>query len=200
LPSITPAIPELLCLDGDPHVASLLPQLRESFRVTTPESVDSAIEYLRRAPVRPDILVTDLKINGHDTLPLIAAAKELEHPPSILITTSDVNRVPDAIVAGGDAILLKPFDRNLLFARLSRLKRARAEGLRMRVEHAIAKSTHLRERSLAAVGQRMISMWPNQHCPHCGATPVTCFDFVSHRRAWYACLACKKVWIAKRLE
>jgi hypothetical protein len=29
---------------------------------------------------------------------------------------------------------------------------------------------------------------------------VTSFEFLSRRRAWYACLACRKVWIAPRQD
>ena len=197
---VEPQRPELLLLDADSDLVSCVPILRESFRVTSAPSIETAIEYLRRSPIGTDIVITDVTLNGHETLPMIAAAKQLQRPASILITTADVNRVPDALAAGGDAVLLKPFARNLLFARLSRLRRARTERLQTRAERAIAKSIHLRERSNAAIARETLQSWPNEHCPHCSATSVMCFDFVSHRRAWYACLACKKVWIAKRLD
>lgn len=200
VPLISPALPELLFLDGDPGVASFVPQLRESFHLTAPRSIELAIEYLRRSPINCDVVISDVTLNGSETLDVFRAAKQSQRPPAILVTTADVEHVPDALAAGGDAVLLKPFARNLLFSRLSRLRRARAEALQMRSERAIAKSIHLRDRTTAAIASQMLPSWPNQHCPHCSATSVTCFDFVSHRRAWYACLACKKVWIAKRLE
>ena len=38
------------------------------------------------------------------------------------------------------------------------------------------------------------------HCPYCSNQGVTSFEYASVRRAWYACVACKKVWIAKRQD
>jgi hypothetical protein len=42
--------------------------------------------------------------------------------------------------------------------------------------------------------------WPTAECPYCDHEGVTSFEYASHRRTWYACLACKKVWMAKRRD
>jgi len=120
-------------------------------------------------------------------------------PATVLVTTTDVEKIPDAILAGCDAVLLKPFAPNLLFARVGRLVRSRSTELRYRAVRQRAKSHHLHERSdllLAGTNQQ----WPNTHCPYCMHQGVTSFEFTSYRRAWYACLDCKKVWLAKRQE
>ena len=71
-------------------------------------------------------------------------------------------------------------------------------GLRARSAHLRNKGAHLAERvELLKLG--IIQEWPAASCPYC-AHPVTSFDYASLRRAWYACVQCKKVWLAKRLD
>jgi len=126
-------------------------------------------------------------------------AKSHPLPPQVLVTTSLTERVPDALAAGCDGVLLKPFAPNLLHARLGRLLRARSEALKNKARQNRLKAHHLGERSeLLLAGTNRV--WSNTDCPYCNHSGVTSFEFCSHRRAWYACLKCKKVWIAKRLE
>ena len=115
------------------------------------------------------------------------------------MTTSAAERVPDALVAGCDGVLLKPFAPNLLYARIGRLLRARTDALVSRARQQHLKALHLGERAdMLLSGSNRV--WPNTHCPYCNHAGVTSFEFCSHRRAWYACVECKKVWIAKRQE
>jgi hypothetical protein len=71
--------------------------------------------------------------------------------------------------------------------------------LRERAHQSSLRSAYLTDRS-----QELLSgtnrVWPNTQCPYCHRNGVTSFEFCSHRRAWYACLDCRKVWIAKRQE
>jgi CheY-like chemotaxis protein len=143
-------------------------------------------------------VISDVQVNGQETFGVFRAAKAAEFAPTILVTTAEVERVPDALISGGDAVLLKPFAPNLLFSRLGRLKQERAAMLVPR-DLASEKVHQLRERTSAALGGKLGMALPFDHCPHCNASPITSFDFVSHRRAWYACLGCKKVWIANHL-
>lgn len=177
--------PELLLLDGDPSVNIHVPLLRESFDVTAEVSFAAAAAYLRRRDSNCQFVVSDILANGVETFELFRTAKSLATPPTILVTTADIERVPDALISGGDEVLLKPFPPNLLFARLGRLKQERVS---------------LRARAVAGIDQGAGIQCPQGNCPYCNATPITSFDFVSHGRSWYACLACKKVWIAKRLD
>jgi DNA-binding response OmpR family regulator len=126
-------------------------------------------------------------------------AKASPQPSTVLVTTTRAERVPDALVAGCDGVLLKPFAPNLLFARVGRMLRAQSVALRLRAHQQLAKSAHLTERtSLLTAGTNQV--WPSTHCPYCQHDGVTSFDHASHRRDWYACLFCKKVWMAKRQE
>ena len=43
-------------------------------------------------------------------------------------------------------------------------------------------------------------VWPETRCPACERPGAVSFEFSSHRRAWYACLGCKAVWMGKRQE
>jgi DNA-binding response OmpR family regulator len=181
--------PEILLLDADALAGVHLTRLRQQYHVTLERSVTAAAEYLRRASSHWHFLISDIRASGDDTLPLFRTAKSLAVPPTILVTTADVERVPEALIWGGDAVLLKPFSPNLLFSRLGRLKQER-DARKQREAVSSLGNPHPHD-ALHTVGSLDV------HCPHCNAAGAVTFDFLSYRRAWYACLACKKAWIAK---
>ena len=196
--SVSPAqAPDLLLVDGASDTASYAAMLRGSYRVVTAASFDVAKQLLRRHP--PALVVTELDLPGADGVEICRQAKTLAVPPSVLVTTSNAERVPHALAAGCDGVLLKPFPPNLLFARVGRLVRARSEALRLRAHQQGLKTTHLADRSNSLLSGTN-RVWPNTHCPYCNHGGVTSYEFCSHRRSWYACLECKTVWIAKRQE
>ena len=188
---------DLLLVDASTDAAGLAAVLRGSYRVATTTSLDVARQFLRRQA--PGLVITELDLPGGDGVDVCREAKRLTVPPPVLVTTVNTDRVPDALVAGCDGVLLKPFAPNLLFARIGRLVRARSEMLRARARNQGLKTAHLADRSEALLGGTN-RIWPNTHCPYCNHGGATSFEFCSHRRAWFACLECKKVWIAKRLE
>lgn len=195
--SATPPLPELLIADTDQITAVYVSALRDKFHVTQVATAEGALRAFERVP--PAFVVSELALPDGGGEQVCRAAKALKVPATVLVTTAEVEQVPGAIEAGCDAVLLKPFAPNLLFARLGRLLRARATELRFRTLRQSAKAEHLRHRSellFAGTNQH----WPNTHCPYCLQEGVTSFEFTSYRRAWYACLECKKVWIAKRQE
>jgi DNA-binding response OmpR family regulator len=181
--------PEILLLDADALAGIHLTRLREQYHVTLERSVTAAAEYLRRASSNCHFLISDVRASGDETLPLFRTAKSLAVPPTILVTTADVERVPDALICGGDAVLLKPFSPNLLFSRLGRLKQER-DARKQREAVSSLRNPHPHD-----APHTVDSL--DVHCPHCNAAGAVTFDFLSYRRAWYACLACKKAWIAK---
>jgi DNA-binding response OmpR family regulator len=198
-PTLPSPPPDLLLVESEDNAVRYTSALREKFRVTHAVTVDAALRAIERTP--PALVVTELAVAGSGSggTAVCRAAKQLSVPATILVTTTEVERVPEAILAGCDAVLLKPFAPNLLFARVGRLVRARSTELRYRAVRQRAKSRHLQERTdllLAGTNQP----WPNTHCPYCAHQGVTSFEFTSYRRAWYACLECKKVWLAKRQE
>jgi DNA-binding response OmpR family regulator len=194
----TPA-PEMLFVDTTTAVKDLVPFLAERYRVTTVANVGAALTHLSRNT--PTLVATELDLGdaGGSGEDVCLRAKALPVPATVLVMTANVERVPAALSAGCDGVLLKPFAPNLLYARLGRLLRARTVELQLRAHRQVAKSAHLAERA-ELLAARTNQVWPSTHCAYCRHLGVTSFDFVSHRRAWYACLACRKVWIAKRRE
>ena len=200
--------PDLLLIEDEQATAALAPGLRASYTVAVTSTALTAKEYLRRA--KPLLVIAGLDVLNGDSRTICREAKLIDPPAAVLVTTANVDRVPDALDGGCDGVLLKPFAPNLLYARIGRLLRDRSaviltrnsreqsNALRSRAHDALAKSQHLLGRSAVFAGTNRT--WPNTHCPYCDHEGVTSFEFASHRRAWYACLSCRKVWLAKRQE
>jgi DNA-binding response OmpR family regulator len=178
-PAQTPSLSaDVLLLGLEAVTAKLAPILRSSYRVVVSSSVATARAFLGHNGWA--VIVLDLDLSDGAAIDLCRAAKALPKPPSVLVTTAQVERVPDALEARCDGVLLKPFAPNLLVARIGRLIRARSA------------PTH--------TGDGTNRFWPTSACAHCDAQGVTSFEFASHRRSWYACLQCKNVWLGKRQE
>lgn len=198
IPPVSPTPPaDLLLVDASPEAAAYAAVLRSSYRVATTTSTEVAKQFLHRHA--PALVVTELSGPGLDGVEICREAKSLTQPLPVLVTTTDAEPVPDALAVGCDGVLLKPFVPNLLSARIGRILRARSEMLRMRVREQNLHAAHLSDRAEALLAGTN-RVWPNTYCPYCNHGGVTSFEFCSHRRAWYACLECKKVWIAKRQE
>jgi DNA-binding response OmpR family regulator len=117
----------------------------------------------------------------------------------VLVITAAAQRAPSALTAGCDGILLKPFAPNLLHARIGRLLRARSVELHLAAQRDLAKAAHSTQQATRwRTGTN--ASWPDTICPKCEHPGATGFDHASHRRDWYACLACGHVWIAKRQQ
>jgi DNA-binding response OmpR family regulator len=203
------ANPELLLIEEEQLTAAVAPALRASFTVAVTATVGTAREYVWRA--KPAVVVAGLDVLNGDSLDILRDAKLLEPPAAVLVTTADVERVPEALAAGCDSVLLKPFAPNLLHARIGRLLRDRSkailarnhrehsDALLQRAHDVMAKAQHLvvRTESPFAGTNRV---WPNDSCPYCAHEGVTSFEYASRLRSWYACLNCRKVWLAKRQD
>jgi DNA-binding response OmpR family regulator len=148
--------------------------------VATREAARARLRSLQKA-----IVLTELDLPDGDGTELCAFAKTVSPTLLVLVTTSDAARVPRALSAGCDSVLLKPFAPNLLYARLGRLTRD------LQTRSAFPAAT-----LVAGTNQH----WPAINCPGCGGSGATSFDATSLRRAWYACLACEHVWVAKRQQ
>lgn len=193
----TVRLPQILVVDPD-SAASNYSALFDTttYGVNVTPNVPVAIEYIRRA--KPGLVVTELFPDGGG-IEVCRAAKAIAPAATVLVTTAHTAGVPDALTVGCDGILLKPFAPNLLMARVSRLLRERSNQLRLQAARSLGKAAHLSERAdLLKSGTNRV--WPNTQCPYCDHSGVTSFDFASMRRAWYACLDCRKVWVAKRQE
>jgi DNA-binding response OmpR family regulator len=146
--------------------------------VATREAARARVRSLEKA-----IVITELDLPDGDGTELCTWAKATSRRVLVLVTTGDAARVPRALLAGCDSVLLKPFAPNLLYARLGRLTRD------LQTRCAFPTST-------VSVGTNQ--HWPDVACPACARPGATSFDATSLRRAWYACVGCEHVWIAKR--
>ena len=184
---------DLLLVESEPMAAAHATLLRRAYCVLATADVKVAMRHLNEG-VTPALVVADIDDHGDAAIAICRAAKSLRTPATVLVTTSEPAVVPGALDAGCDAVLLKPFPANLFFARIGRLMRTRDEQLRIRGDGARERSA--RTQPLATTNRT----WLDTACPSCGHRGAVSFEFSSHRRSWYACLACKQVWIAKRQE
>ena len=86
---------------------SYLPMLRRHYEVTAVPSEEQAIRALRA--FQPTMVVTELTLPDGDGVSLCRESKAFNDAPSVLAITSTPERVPAALKAGCDAILMKPF-------------------------------------------------------------------------------------------
>jgi DNA-binding response OmpR family regulator len=162
----------------DPADAGLyLPALRTRFEVTVVETEGQALRALRA--FTPTLVVTELVLPEGDGVSICRQAKGFAAPPAVLALTSTPERVPDALAAGCDGVLVKPFAPNLLFVRIGLL-------LKQRAAARVPAGTNIARHTIT--------------CPACGRGGVVRFDVVSRDRAWYACVPCRKTWIGVSAE
>lgn len=187
-PALSPGVgslgrPGLLVIGSDPLAAlSSCGPLSHSHHVQRATTVAAALP--RMKTVQRAIVVTDLELSDGDWVQLCTAAKTSGRVVLVLVCTSDVRSVPRALRAGCDSVLVKPFAPNLFYARLGRLTR----DLELRASFPGA--------GLGGTNQEC----PGLVCPACQHSGAISFDATSLRRAWYACLSCEHVWIAKRQQ
>lgn len=172
LPAVTSASPgtrpDVLFIDDERVFASFVPMLRNRVTVTVMSAV-AARHFLQHA--RPALVIMDIDVGNGAAVEICRQAKSLTAPPAVLVITAAPGKVPDALEAGCDGVLLKPFEPNLFYQRVGRLRRAYSSGLG---------TNRLR---------------PDMGCPHCGHVGVTSFEFAALHREWYACLHCRQVWL-----
>ena len=177
----------------DPGAEALLPGLRSRFEVTAAASEEQAVRALRT--FRPSLVVTELALVDGDGVSVCRVAKACDaNPPSVLAMTAVPERVPDALIAGCDGVLVKPFPPNLLYTRISLLLRQRAKALNQRALWQRTRSAYLIEHSQSVMAGTNI-VCHDTGCPSCGQTGIINFDSAGRRRAWYACLPCRKSWL-----
>jgi CheY-like chemotaxis protein len=192
--AVASARPTVLWVDADHGDGACRTALEGHFRLLTTKIGDLALQFLHRTQKRPDVVIADLCLPDDGAYAICRAAKSLATPSIVLVPACDIERVPKALAAGCDGVLLKPFPPTLLITRLNQL---RALTLVARSIAAQAKSRHLNERTAHAI-DRTVQESPDTYCPDCYHHGVTSFEYARYGRAWYACLACEKVWLGPR--
>ena len=151
----------------------------------TARSTAEAIHLIERW--RPRVAAIDWDLPEFDGPAISAAARQIGST-AILVTTGMPHRAPSALKAGCHAVLLKPYAPNLIAARLGRLCREVPT-----MPAAIRAAAVLQQNGTNRT-------WPDVACPTCDKPGAVGFEFASHRRTWYACLACDSVWLGIRRE
>jgi CheY-like chemotaxis protein len=137
---------------------------------------------------RPRVVAIDWDLPDTFDGAVISGAARQAGFTAILATTATPERAPAALKAGCHALLLKPLSTNLIAARVGRLCRE-------------VPAVPAAARAAAALQQWGTNRtWPDMTCPTCAQQGPVGFEFSSHRRAWYACLACDAVWLGVRRE
>jgi DNA-binding NtrC family response regulator len=120
---------ELLVVDDDPSVGRVLVALlrQAGYEASHAPGAQAALAELTRRPY--DLVVTDLRMPGTDGLALLEVVKR-EHPEVPVIMLTAYGNVPTAVQAmraGADDFLLKPFDRDEVLATIARVLQMSAQ-------------------------------------------------------------------------
>jgi CheY-like chemotaxis protein len=152
----------------DPETAERhLPSLRTRYEVSVVSSADQAVRALRT--FRPTLVITELALHDGDGVDICRQSKSFgAFSPWVLATTAAHERVAEALLAGCDSVLLKPYAPALLHTRIGRLLRQQFP-------------TH--------------TLSSDSFCPSCGLGNVVGFDSSGQHRVWYSCLRCRNVWV-----
>ncbi len=112
----------ILVVDDDPHLLRLLDIRLQAagYAVDTAESGQAALARVEQSP--PDVVVTDLRMDGMDGLGLLRALQQRQPGLPVLLLTAH-GTIPDAVDAtrsGAVAFLTKPVDSDELLAEIER--------------------------------------------------------------------------------
>lgn len=165
-------LPVILLIDEARVLSEYVPFLGKRFEVRTASTRDQAIAQARQQ--RPSVVVLELALGPDNAMDVCRAVKSVSTQSRILVTTVDVDLVPDALEAGCDSVLLKPFAPNLLSARLGRL--VPDDHLSPAAITVLARSADLRQ-PCQLVDSGTNRYWPDTYCPHCEHKGTTSFDF-----------------------
>ncbi len=112
----------LLLVDDDPDLLRLLAiRLKASgYQVATATGAPQALSLI--AAERPDLVITDLRMDGMDGMALFAAIEQRFRGLPVIVLTAH-GTIPDAVAATQQGVfgyLTKPYDANALLAKIDR--------------------------------------------------------------------------------
>jgi DNA-binding response OmpR family regulator len=122
----------ILLVDDDPRSIKLMQIVlgHAGYRVLAAPDAETGLEILRQE--RPDLVMVDLLMPGTDGISFCRQARQIadqDAPGLVLFTAMAAPETrQQALQAGADEMLVKPFDRGELLDRLQRLLAARQRG------------------------------------------------------------------------
>jgi DNA-binding response OmpR family regulator len=174
----------ILFIDPD-GAQQYLDDLRRWFTVAVAGTANEGAQLL--AELRPALVIAELGLDDRDGVAICRAAKALHQSAAVLAIISIPEMAPDALNAGCDGILLKPFATNVLYALVGQWLRPHDAPVPL-------------PQSWPDVARGTTVVWPSVRCPHCRKGNCVSFDAISERRLWYACLHCRRVWVGPRID
>ncbi len=111
-----------LVVDDSSVIRKVARRIFEGFDFTVSEAEDGsqALESCRRQ--MPDIVLMDWHLPAMEGVDVVASLRKLDHgrQPKVLfcVSEADVAQIAKALRAGADEYILKPFDRELVEAKL----------------------------------------------------------------------------------
>jgi len=127
---MTPPAPLIAVIEDEDHLAQgLLFNLQaEGYRTHHEADGDAALAYLLAPPEKPSAVLLDCMLPGIDGFTIVRTLREAGvYTPVLLLTArSRPQDILEGIEAGADDYLPKPFDLNILLARLKSLLRRTA--------------------------------------------------------------------------
>ena len=131
------------------------------------EKGDAALAALMARTAAPDLLLTDLRMPGMDGLALLRAirARDLDLPVILLTGHGDIGHAVQAIRAGAEDFLEKPYDAAHLVAVVARALSARATRAEVgRLQQALAERAEVtilgQSRAIRALRDRIAALAP----------------------------------------
>lgn len=152
--------------DDADHLAALCDLLEAAgYQVTGFSSALAALPVL--SSDLPDLLITDLRMPGMDGLALLAAVKTLPHDLPVILLTGhgDVGHAVQAVRAGAEDFLEKPYDAKHLVAVIGRALAARATRAEVgRLQQVLAEAADVtilgQSRAIQALRDRIAALAP----------------------------------------
>jgi DNA-binding response OmpR family regulator len=151
--------PRVAALEDDPTIRNLLKRLLEpEFSMSFPASGTLLSDAIQNGKV--DLVLLDILLPGEDGISIARSIRARSDIPVILLSgLSSSETIATGLNVGADDYVTKPFQANVLRARIrSALRRARASGSAAAAAAAAA-SDHANQTQFTAIGNARIDLW-----------------------------------------
>jgi two-component system alkaline phosphatase synthesis response regulator PhoP len=124
-----PAVPFILVVEDDDHIASLLRFMleRQGYRVELRSDGRAARQFVETSPEKPGLILLDVMLPFYDGFELVAIVRAQagwSSVPIVMLTAKTMEAdIVRALDAGANDYIIKPFQPNELMARLRRFMR-----------------------------------------------------------------------------